>query len=92
MSLSQLFTTILEGYKSFLGLFPAPVAWIVNLGILIFVVIWLIELIRKNVLFLILLVILFPFLIPVLREFFTGLYGMVLTIVKLFQTPQIPNL
>ena len=60
-------------YDRFITLFPAGIQWIISLAIFISVVVGVINLIRRNFIFLLLLVILIPASIPLLRSILNGI-------------------
>jgi hypothetical protein len=62
-------------YNQFLQLFPAPLQWLVTLIVFIGLVVALINLVRFNWVFLLVLVILLPFVAPVLQHFLLDLYN-----------------
>jgi hypothetical protein len=59
----------IDVYNRFLGLFPDSFHWFVSLLILIFIVFTLFRLIKRNFLFILLAILLFPVVYPVLRDF-----------------------
>jgi hypothetical protein len=62
-------------YEAFLSIFPGPLQWMITLLVIIGLVGAFIGLIRQSWWFLLLLVILLPVLVPVLRHFFSDLWG-----------------
>lgn len=69
------YQVLVDFYNSFLALFPVPVQWLVTLIILVALISTFIGLVRQNALFVIVLIVLLPVLIPVLQHFFTDLYN-----------------
>lgn len=65
-------------YSQFLNLFPAPTQWLVSVIVLISILAAFFVLIRTHWLFLILLILLLPFIYPVLLSFFGGIWQFVL--------------
>lgn len=72
-------------YNQFLGIFPAPIQSFITLIIVIGLVIGFINLIRTNALFLIVLVVLLPAIVPILQHFFSDLYNFFLYLVGLIR-------
>lgn len=70
-------------YNQFLAIFPPPLQWLITLIIIIGLAVGFINLIRTNALFLILLILLVPALIPILQHFFTDLYNFFLYLLSL---------
>lgn len=64
-------------YQSFIQMFPEKFQWVVSLIIILAVASFLFNLIKKNWLWLILIVALFPGLLPVLKNIFDSLTIMV---------------
>ncbi len=62
-------------YNAFLAIFPPPLQWLVTLLVVVGLVAAFINLIRYNWLFLIVLIVLLPFLFPVLQHLFADLYN-----------------
>jgi hypothetical protein len=79
----NLYVTLVELYNRFLALFPGPLRWLVTLIVLIGLIMGLVSLIRHNWWFLVLVVLLLPFLLPVLRGFFMDLYAFILYLLTL---------
>lgn len=71
----NLYDFLVNAYSQFLGVFPEPIQWLVTLLILVGLVGAIIGLIRHSWLALIIIIILLPFLIPVLRHFLMDLYN-----------------
>ena len=65
---------ITAAYNQFLSLFPAPLQGLVSLIVLIALAVGFIKLIRYHWLFILVLIILVPLLIPVFRSFFLGIW------------------
>ena len=70
-------------YNQFLAIFPPPLQWLITLIIIIGLAVGFINLIRTNALFLILLILLVPALIPILQHFFADLYNFFLYLLSL---------
>ena len=68
------FSIFTQIYDKFLQLFPAPLHWLVSLIVLVAIVVAFFNLIRYHWMFLILLILLLPFIFPMLQSFFYGLY------------------
>jgi hypothetical protein len=75
------YQTFVDIYTSFLSLFPVQLQWVITLLFLIGLVGAFIALIRYNALFLILLILLLPFVAPILQRFFQDLYNFFLYLV-----------
>ncbi len=60
-------------YKSFITIFPEQYQWIVSLILVLAIASFLFNLIRKNWLWLILVVVLFPGILPLLKNIFDSL-------------------
>ncbi len=67
------FEKIHIAYNQFVDKFPEEYQWLVSLIIIAIVVIGLLNLIRKNLLWFILAVVLFPGILPVLKNLFDSL-------------------
>lgn len=70
-------------YNQFLSIFPAPLQWVITLIVVIGLVVGFINLIKTNALFLIVLVILAPALIPIFQRFFNDLYNFFLYLLSI---------
>jgi uncharacterized membrane protein YkgB len=70
-----LYNLLVNAYDSVLAVFPPQLQWIITLLMLIGFVGAVVSLLRHNVLALIIIILLLPFLIPVLQHFFTDLYA-----------------
>ena len=68
------FSIFSQIYDKFLLLFPAPLHWVVSLIVLVAIIVAFFNLIRYHWMFLILLILLLPFIFPMLQSFFSGLY------------------
>lgn len=64
---------ISDGYHQFVSAFPEQYQWIVSLLVLLAVASLLFNLIRKNILWLVLLAVLFPGILPVIKNFVDSL-------------------
>lgn len=73
-----MFERIMDAYNSFVHMFPEQFQWVVSLIIILAVASFLFKLIKKNWLWIILLVILFPGIIPVLKNLFDSLTAMLI--------------
>jgi hypothetical protein len=71
----DLYTFLVGLYDQFLSLFPQPLQWLITLIVVIGLVAAFVNLIRHNTLFLIVLILLLPVVVPVLRHFFADLYS-----------------
>ncbi len=69
-----LYNFLVQTYSQFLGIFPAPVQWLVTIAVLVALAVAFFALIRHGGLMLILLVVLVPIVVPVLQRFFSDLY------------------
>ena len=74
---------LVNTFNQFLAIFPAPLQWLITLIVLIGLIVGFINLIRYNALFLILLILLVPALIPILQRFFSDLYNFFLYLVNI---------
>lgn len=72
-------------YNQFLAIFPPPLQWLITLVIVVGLVVGFINLIRTNALFLILLILLVPALIPILQHFFNDLYNFFLYLLSILK-------
>lgn len=70
-----LFQFLTGWYDAFLSIFPGPLQWLISLIVIIGLVGAFIALIRQSWWFLLLLVILLPFMIPVLQHLFSDLWA-----------------
>jgi len=68
-----IFDQIISIYNQFISIFPVNIQWIISLVIFIVVVKWTIDLVKQNIIWLILLIILLPASIPILQSVFDGL-------------------
>jgi hypothetical protein len=64
---------LFRGYDTFIGNFPPQYQGIISLGLLAVIIITLFQLVRKNLLWLILLVVLVPASLPIFSRIGTGL-------------------
>ncbi|HSX41245.1 MAG TPA: hypothetical protein VLF21_01210 [Candidatus Saccharimonadales bacterium] len=71
----NLYDFLVSAYNQFLGFFPAPLQWLVTLFVLIGLIGALIALVRHSWLALIIVIVLLPFIIPVLRHFVMDIYN-----------------
>lgn len=72
-------------YNQFLSIFPTPLQWLITLFVVIGFVVGAINLIRTNVLFLIIVVLLLPAFIPILRLFFNDVYNFFLYLLSILK-------
>ncbi len=72
-------------YAQFLGLFPVSTQWLVSAIVLISIVAAFFVLIKSNWLFILVLIILLPATVPVLKEFFGGIYEFALQLLAAVQ-------
>ncbi|MBW3538422.1 hypothetical protein KY386_02930 [Candidatus Parcubacteria bacterium] len=70
-------------YNQFLALFPPPLQWLITLLAVIGIVVAFVGLIRYNWLFLLLLILLLPFIFPILQRFFSDLFAFFLYLLGL---------
>lgn len=68
-------------YNNFLSLFPGPLQWLITVIVIIALIGAFVALIRHDALFLILLIILLPFIAPVLQRLFTDIYNFFLYLI-----------
>lgn len=67
------FEKIYTAYAAFINRFPEEYQWLVSLIVGVAVIWFLIKLIRKNWLWIVLAIILFPGILPILKNFFDSL-------------------
>ena len=72
-----MFERLSDAYNSFINLFPDQFQWVVSLILILAVASFLFKLIKKNWLWMILLVALFPGILPVLKNIFDSLTALV---------------
>ena len=70
-------------YNQFVGIFPASIQWLVTLLILVGVIGVLISLVRYSKLFLIVVVLLVPFMLPVLVRFGQDVYRFITDLIQI---------
>ena len=73
-----IYEILVRAYNQILAPFPAPLQWLLTVALLIGVAVLFYHLIRSNILFVILLVLFLPFLIPVLWSVFLGIWHFLL--------------
>ena len=73
-----MFERVMDAYNAFVHMFPDKFQWVVSLIIILAVASFLFKLIKKNWLWAILLVILFPGIVPVLKNVFDSLTVMLI--------------
>lgn len=71
-----MFERVMDAYNAFVQMFPEQFQWVVSLIILLAVATFLFKLIKKNWLWIVLAVILFPGILPVLKNIFDSLTAM----------------
>ncbi|MFH0905456.1 MAG: hypothetical protein V1826_01935 [bacterium] len=64
---------IADAYNHFVGIFPEAYQWIVSLILILAIASFLFSLIKRNWLWVVLLVVLFPGLLPILKNLFDSL-------------------
>ena len=79
----DLYTFLVTLYDQFLSISPPSLQWLITLVVVIGLVAAFINLIRYNWVFLIVLIILLPIVIPVLRHFFADIYNFFLYLLSL---------
>lgn len=72
-------------YDQFLSLFPVSTQWLVSAIVLISIIAAFFMLVRFNWLFIIVIIILFPVTVPIIREFFGGIYQFVIHLLEAIQ-------
>lgn len=77
------FSFFVNLYNQFLAIFPPSLQWLITLIVVIGLVAGFINLIRHNGLFLIVLILFLPIVIPVLQHFFADLYHFFLYLLSL---------
>ena len=73
-----IYQLLVTAYNNLISVFPQPLQWLLTVALLIGVAILFWHLITRNLLFIILLVIFLPFLIPLLWSVFMGLWDFIL--------------
>ena len=68
-----LYDALVEAYNHFLTFFPPDIHWVVTLAIIMVMIGFFVALIRQNILFGFLLLLLVPVFWPVIMHFFTDL-------------------
>jgi uncharacterized membrane protein YkgB len=66
---------LVNTYNQFIGVFPPSIQWVVTLLILLGLIGAFLSLVQGNLVALILVVVLLPFLIPALQHFLTDIYN-----------------
>jgi hypothetical protein len=74
---------LITTYNGFVSIFPGPLQWLVTLLILVGLVTALIVLVRHHILFLIVAVVLLPFVVPVVARFVSDIYQAILYLLVL---------
>lgn len=82
MSFYSFFVTL---YNEFLALFPSPIQWLVTLIVVIGLAAAFYNLIRHNALTLVILIVLLPFIFPVLQHFFADIYNFFIYLLNLLR-------
>jgi len=67
------FERIFALYNDFVSVFPEQYQWIISLLIILALAAWLWKLIRKNIVWLVLIVVLFPGILPIMKNIFDSL-------------------
>jgi hypothetical protein len=70
----NLYSFLVNAYNSFLGIFPPELQWVVTLVIVIGFVGAFFSIIRHNVIAIVIMIVLLPFLIPVFARFLADIY------------------
>ena len=78
----QIYNFFVDLYNQTLAVFPANLQWVVTLLILIGFTVAFVALIRKSIIFVVVLVLLLPFLIPVVGHFFGDLDHVLLFLIQ----------
>ncbi|MFA5009797.1 MAG: hypothetical protein WC553_01015 [Patescibacteria group bacterium] len=71
-----IFERIFNAYNAFVGMFPDGFQWVVSLVLILAIASFLFNLIKKNWLWIILLVVIFPGVLPILKNIFDSLTAM----------------
>ncbi len=71
-----IYERLFDAYQGFVGIFPEQYQWIISLVLILAVASFLFKLIKKNWLWLVLAVVLFPGLLLVLQNFFNSLVAL----------------
>jgi hypothetical protein len=74
----NIYSVLVNAYYQLIAIFPPVIQWLLTVALLVGVAILFWHLITRNLLFLIILVILLPFLIPVLWNVFAGIWDFIL--------------
>ncbi|HSX48394.1 MAG TPA: hypothetical protein VLF41_02750 [Candidatus Nanoarchaeia archaeon] len=77
------FSFFVNLYNQFLAIFPPPLQWLITLVVVIGLVVGFINLIRYNWIFLIVLILFLPIVVPVLQHFFADVYNFFLYLLRL---------
>ena len=79
-------------YAQFLAIFPPPLQWLVTLALIIGLIGAFIALLRHNILFVVLLIVLLPFIAPIVQRFLLDLYNFFLFLIQSLgsQAPKTP--
>ncbi len=72
------FERLFDLYNQFISVFPEPYQWIVSVVLILAIAAGLWNLIRKNWLWLALLIVIFPGILPILQNIFNSLSKMVI--------------
>ena len=67
------FERIFALYNDFVGVFPEQYQWVISLIIVLALAAWLWKMIRKNIVWLALIIILFPGILPIMKNIFDSL-------------------
>ena len=79
------YTYLVNLYNQFLAIFPPPIQWLVTLAVLVGLAVGFFNLIRTNWLFLLLLIVLLPVVVPILQHLVSDLYNFFLYLLHVFQ-------
>ncbi len=78
----NVYQLLVNGYYHILSGFPPALQWLISLAVLVGFVVLAISLIRTNALFLILLVLVLPFFVPILARLFIDLWSFFLFLLR----------
>ena len=70
----NLYQVLVNGYYHLISAFPEPLQWLISVVVLVGFVVLALSLIRTNALFLILLVLVLPVVIPILARVFVDIW------------------
>jgi hypothetical protein len=78
----NLYQVLVDAYSRFVGVFPPSLQWLVTLLILIGFVGAVYALVRHHIIFLVLVIVLLPFIVPVLMSLLGDIYHFVLFLLR----------